>query len=127
MGRIPRGSFASRPSRFRPGALGREDEPPRAGKSSRRRPEFGPDGLDEGLPESGRAGRPEESAEPGRDDPGREEGRPLDGRPLDGRPLDGRPLDDPPDEERPLDGRPELLGRSEFPRRSSMCLFSYLY
>ena len=117
MRRIPRGSFASRPSRFRPGALGREDEPPRAGKSSRRRSEFGPDGLDEGLPESGRAGRPEESVEPGRDDPGREEGRPL----------DGRPEDDPPDEGRPLDGRPELFGRSEFPRRSSICLFSYLY
>jgi hypothetical protein len=31
------------------------------------------------------------------------------------------------DEGRPLDGRPELFGRSEFPRRSSMCLFSYLY
>lgn len=117
MGRIPRGSFASRPSRFLPGALGREDEPPRAGKSSRRRSEFGPDGLDEGLPESARAGRPEESAEPGRDDPGREAGRPL----------DGRPEDDPPDEGRPLDGRPELFGRSEFLRLSSICLFSYLY
>ena len=117
MGRIPRGSFALRPSRFLPGALGREDEPPRAGKSSRRRSEFGPEGLDEGLPESGRAGRPEESAEPGRD-----EGRPLDGRPDDDPPDDGRPEDG-----RPLDGRPELFGRSEFPRRSSICIFSYLY
>ena len=114
---MPRGSFASRPSRFLPGALGLEDEPPRAGKSSRRRSEFGPDGRDEGLAESGRAGRPEESAEPGRDD----------GRPEDGRPLDGRPEDDPPDEGRPLDGRPELFGRSEFPRRSSIYPFSYHY
>ena len=117
VGRIPRGSFTSRPSRFLPGALGRDEEPPRAGKSSRRRPEFGPDGRDEGLPESGRAGRPEESAEPGRDDPGRDDP----GRDDPGRDDPGR------DEGRPLDGRPELFGRSEFPRRSSMCLFSYLY
>ena len=122
MGRIPRGSFASRPSRFLPGALGLEDEPPRAGKSSRRRSEFGPDGRDEGLPESGRAGRPEESAEPGRED-----GRPEDGRPEDGRPEDGRPEDGRPEDGRPEDGRPELLGRSEFPRRSSMYPFSNHY
>jgi len=103
---MPRGSFESRPSRFLPGALGLEDEPPRAGKSSRRRSEFGPDGRDEGRP---------------LDDP------PDEGRPLDDPPDEGRPLDDPPDEGRPLDGRPEFFRRSELPRRSSMCQFSYLY
>ena len=121
---MPRGSFTSRPSRLRPGALGRDDEPPRAGKSSRRRVEFGPDGRDEdeGRFESGRAGRAEESAEPGRED-----GRPLEDPPEDGRPEDGRPEDGRPEDGRPEDGRPELFGRSEFSRRSSICLFSNLY
>ena len=54
VGRIPRGSLASRPSRFLPGALGLDDEPPRAGKSSRRRSEFGTDGREEGRPLEGR-------------------------------------------------------------------------
>ena len=90
MGRNPRGSLASRPCETWRVAPARSDEPPRAGKSSRRRSRFGPDGRDEddGRPEDGRPelGR----SEPGREDVGRPDEEDEEGR-QDGRPELGRP------------------------------------
>ena len=78
---MPRGS---EPSRVCRGAPGRDVEPPRAGKSSRRRCELGPVGFLSLLLEDGRDEPPELVGR--EDEDGREEGeRGVEGRSVGGR------------------------------------------